>query len=234
MIIVIIALATLATFSSWMLLSSKALRYGLGILSLIVLGGSVYLLTDHFVNHTGMTIETKTMTQKVYTAGDSKLPFGVLVYQELGSKSDSKVLVYRTKQAEKDAKPHFVPDTKHATEAVKKAATYQLADVKEAQVKTTTKRYVWKSKTAKLLYGFGGESGELVSQKSVIQVPKDTWLVLSKEQSEKLPDIAKKMQAQLAADPAKAQAAQALAKANPQAYAEIQVKALKQALNIKE
>ncbi len=181
MIIVIIALATLATFSSWMLLSSKALRYGLGILSLIVLGGSVYLLTDHFVNHTGMTVETKTMIQKVYTAGDSKLPFGVLVYQELGSKSDSKFLVYRTKQADKDAKPHFVPDTKHATEAVKKTATYQLADVKEAQVKTTTKRYVWKSKTAKLLYGFGGESGELVSQKSVVQVPKKTWLVLSQD-----------------------------------------------------
>ena len=138
------------------------------------------------------------------------------------------------KQADKDAKPHFVPDTKHATEAVKKTATYQLAGVKEAQVKTTIKRYVWKSKTAKLLYGFGGESGELVSQKSVVQVPKDTWLVLSKEQSEKLPDIAKKMQAQLATDPAKAQATQELAKSNPQAYAEMQVKALKQALNIKE
>ena len=42
MIILIIGLATLATFGSWMLLSSKALRYGLGLLSLLVLAGSVY------------------------------------------------------------------------------------------------------------------------------------------------------------------------------------------------
>ena len=77
MIILIIGLATLATFGSLMLLSSKALRYGLGLLSLLVLAGSVYLLTDHFVNHTGMTVENRVVTQKIYTAGDSKLPYGV-------------------------------------------------------------------------------------------------------------------------------------------------------------
>lgn len=234
MIILIIGLATLATFGSWMLLSSKALRYGLGLLSLLVLAGSVYLLTDHFVNHTGMTVENRVVTQKIYTAGDSKLPYGVLVYKDLGSKASSKVLVYRAGKEDKDAKAHFIPDTKHATEAVKKTATYQLADVKEAQVKTTTKRYVWKSKTAKLLYGFGGESGELVSQKSVVQVPKKTWLVLSQDQAKKLAGLAKQLQGQMAADSAKAQAMQALAKSNPEAYAEMQVSAIKKALKIKD
>ncbi|WP_032797214.1 DUF4811 domain-containing protein, partial [Streptococcus sobrinus] len=58
MMILIIALATLATFVSWMLISKASLRYLLGILSMAILGLSVYFLTDHFLNHTGMKVET--------------------------------------------------------------------------------------------------------------------------------------------------------------------------------
>lgn len=45
MMILIIALATLATFVSWMLISKASLRYLLGILSMAILGLSVYFLT---------------------------------------------------------------------------------------------------------------------------------------------------------------------------------------------
>ncbi|WP_443031009.1 DUF4811 domain-containing protein [Streptococcus sp. X13SY08] len=47
-----------------------------------------------------------------------------------------------------------------------------------------TKRYVWKSDVAKLLYGFGSEEGELVSREITSTVPKDSWIVVSKEQAE--------------------------------------------------
>ncbi|MBC6498264.1 DUF4811 domain-containing protein [Weissella confusa] len=65
------------------------------------------------------------------------LPIGVLVTKELGTKADNYVLVYADK---KDAKatPHFVPDTKHMVQAVKKSATYREANVSQATVTTTT------------------------------------------------------------------------------------------------
>lgn len=39
MIVLLIILATLATFASWMLISKPAIRVSLGILSLLALGG---------------------------------------------------------------------------------------------------------------------------------------------------------------------------------------------------
>ena len=122
--------------------------------------------------------------------------------------------------------------------AVKKSASYQLADVKKATVTTKTKRYVWKDSLSKLLYGFAGENGELISQKSVAKIPRKTWLVLTKEQSEHLESAAAKLKEQMTlqakVNPVKAMEIKTLAKTNPEAYAEMQVKALKEALNIKE
>lgn len=174
MIILIIALATILTFVTWMLIRPKALRYILGLLSLALLFASVWMLTDHFVNHTGMTIETKTKTREIYSAGDSNAPFGLMIYKEIGTHSSNNVLVYRTDLNQKEAKAHFVPNTKEVTSAVKKSASYQLADVKKATVTTKTKRYVWKDSLSKLLYGFAGENGELISQKSVAKIPRKT------------------------------------------------------------
>lgn len=119
MIILIIALATILTFVTWMLIRPKALRYILGLLSLALLFASVWMLTDHFVNHTGMTIETKTKTREIYSAGDSNAPFGLMIYKEIGTHSSNNVLVYRTDLNQKEAKAHFVPNTKEVTSAVK-------------------------------------------------------------------------------------------------------------------
>ncbi|HFZ4960326.1 TPA: DUF4811 domain-containing protein [Streptococcus agalactiae] len=238
MIILIIALATILTFVTWMLIRPKALRYILGLLSLALLFASVWMLTDHFVNHTGMTIETKTKTREIYSAGDSNAPFGLMIYKEIGTHSSNNVLVYRTDLNQKEAKAHFVPNTKEVTSAVKKSASYQLADVKKATVTKKTKRYVWKDSLSKLLYGFAGENGELISQKSVAKIPRKTWLVLTKEQSEHLESAAAKLKEQMTlqakVNPVKAMEIKTLAKTNPEAYAEMQVKALKEALNIKE
>ena len=192
MIILIIALATILTFVTWMLIHPKALRYILGLLSLALLFASVWMLTDHFVNHTGMTIETKTKTREIYSAGDSKAPFGLMIYKEIGTHSSNNVLVYRTDLNQKEAKAHFVPNTKEVISAVKKSA----------------------------------------------KIPRKTWLVLTKEQSEHLESAAAKLKEQMTlqakVNPVKAMEIKTLAKTNPEAYAEMQVKALKEALNIKE
>ena len=71
---------------------------------------------------------------------------------------------------ERDAKatPHFVPDTKHMVQAVKKSATYREANVSQATVTTTTTRWEWRNKVFEFLLGFGGEGGTVAKQSSVV------------------------------------------------------------------
>lgn len=237
MIILVIALATILTFVTWMLIDNNVLRYVLGILSIIFLGWSVYILTDHFVNHTGMEVKSKTTTKQVYSAGSSSVPYGMVITKEVGKTSGNYVLVYKDKSSDKKASAHFIPNTKNVTEAVKKSASYKTANVKKATVKTTTKRYIWKSDFYESLFGFAGEEGDLVSKKSVLTVPKDTWLVLSQSQAKKLQTLVPKLkaqsQAQMKANPQAAKAMMTLAKTNPDKYAAMQVQTIKKALNIK-
>ena len=234
MIVLLIILATLATFASWMLISKPAIRVSLGIISLLALGGTIYLLTDHFVHHTGMKIVTTTTQKDLYSTGNTSAPYGFIVYKEIGTDSDNKVLVYRDAKDSADATAHFISNTKKISEAVKKTSGYELADVKKAYVETTTKRYEWKSDWAKWLYGIGGEEGELVSQKTTAYLPQKTWMALTEDQANQLQDVVGKMKVQAAQHPEQAQAMMALAKSNPQTYAEKQIAAIKAALNIAE
>ncbi|WP_242258555.1 DUF4811 domain-containing protein [Streptococcus thoraltensis] len=231
MIIVIIILATVAVFASWMLVEKPVLRCLAGSLSLFVFVGSIAMLTNHFVNHTGMSVKTSEKTKEIYSAAGADSPFGLLIKKEVGSDSNNYVLAYRDKPSDKDATAHFIPKTDEPTEAVKQRVTYKEADVDKATVTTITKRYTWKSDFAKLLYAFGGEDGELISREVTATVPKDTWLVVTKNQADKLPDIAKKLQDENAkANPKAAAALQKLAKENPQAVVAKQVEDLKTAL----
>lgn len=236
MIFILISLATILTFVSWMYPKKASLRYTLGFASLLFLAGSVYLLTDHFVHHTGMKTETVVEKKEIYSAGDTKLPFGVLVYKTIGDKSEHQVLVYRDKTSDKDATAHFIPNKKKINQAIKKSAHYKTSDGDKAYVSTTTKRYTWKSDFDKLMFGFGGEDGELISQKSVVSVPKDTWLTLTPEEADKLEKLAPKLKAEqeqeLKTNPQMAMKLQAMAKVDPKAVTKMQVDAIKKALNI--
>ncbi|MBM7635668.1 DUF4811 domain-containing protein [Streptococcus saliviloxodontae] len=237
MIVLIISLATILTFVTWMLIDRAIIRVPLGILSLLILAGSIWQLTDHFVNHTGMKITTKTSTKTIYTAGDTSATYGVLITKEIGTDSGNYVLVYRDKTTDTDSSAHFIPDTDNPVEASKVTTNYQLTDSKNATVTTVTKRYTWDSDLAEWLYGFAGEEGEVVSKTITAKVPEKTWLVLTDKQAEKLktliPQIQAKAKAQAAANPTATAALQALAKTNPELYAEQQIKMIKSALNIK-
>ncbi|KYP19681.1 hypothetical protein AKL13_01394 [Streptococcus parauberis] len=113
-----------------------------------------------------------------------------------------------------------------------------MADTDKAIVITTTKRYVWASDFAKMMYGFGDENHELISEKAQVIVPKDTWLVLTPKQAKKLANLVPQLKAQqekaMKANPKMAMQMQALAKKDPKAFTKMQVEQLKKALGITE
>lgn len=236
MILAIISLATILSFATWMYLPKASLRYTLGTLSLLTLLASTLYLTNHFVNHTGMTVETTVSKKNVYSAADKNASFGLLIYQKVGSKSNHHVLVYKDAKDQKQPRAHFIPNAKKINEAIKKTARYKEGEIDQAYLKTTTKRYVWKSDFDKLMFGFGGENGQLISQKSIVTVPKDTWLVLTKEQAAKLSQLAPQMKAQqekaMKANPQLAMKLQSLAQNDPKALTIMQVAEIKKALGI--
>ncbi|KHD44983.1 DUF4811 domain-containing protein [Streptococcus hongkongensis] len=234
MIILIICLATVLTFISWMYIDKAILRYSLGFLSILFLAGSIGVLTNHFTNHTGMVSQMKTTTKPIYSAGSDSLPFGILIYKELGTKADSQVLVFRDKPSDKEATAHYIPNKKQISEAIKKTATYQLADVDQAQALITTKRYVWKSPFYKFLFGIGGENGLLISQSVLVKIPKDTWLSLTPEEANRLKELAPKLQAanqaKFKADPNAAMQMKLLQEKHPKQFIQLQIKTIKEAL----
>ena len=79
MIILIIALATIAVFISWLLIKKPLLRVSLWLLSLLIFAGSITMLTNHFVHHTGMTIKTTKQTRDIFSAAETGTPFGLLM-----------------------------------------------------------------------------------------------------------------------------------------------------------
>ncbi|EGJ27244.1 DUF4811 domain-containing protein [Streptococcus porcinus] len=238
MILLIIALATVLSFVTWMYIPKQLVRYLFGSLSLLSLLASTLYLTDHFVNHRGMSIDTKIIKQEIYSAGDVKANFGLLIAKKIGTKSDHHVLIYRDQKEEQKPKAHFVPNTKKINQAIKTSANYKLTDSDKAYLITTTKRYVWKTHLDKLMFGFGGENNELISQKAEVVIPKDYWLVVTPKQAQQLASLAPQLKAEqekaLKASPQMAFKMQILAKENPKALSKLQVEQLKKALGMIE
>ena len=238
MIILIIVIFTVLTFYGFMFIKNTFVRTLVGGVSVLVLALSVFALTAHLSKNWGMKEVTETSTQQVYTAGDKSAPYGMMIKSEIGQNTGNYVLVFRTSADQKEAKANFVPDQKHIVEAIKKTATYELVSADQAQVVTTTVRREFSSNLMSTLFGLGGERNELVSQKAVVKVPRDTWLVLTQAQVEKLskeaPAMQKQMEVELKANPEKAMKLAELQKTNPKEYGKMQVEQIKQLLEIKD
>lgn len=112
MIIPILAVVAILTYLAWIRIEPLAWRIPLGVISGTVFVALVMLLLVNFDRHYGMKKVTRAETQQIYSAVGDKLPIGILVTKELGTKADNYVLVYAN-EAEDKATPHFVPDTKH-------------------------------------------------------------------------------------------------------------------------
>ena len=238
LIFIFIIVFMVLTFVGFMIIKKPALSWTVGIISFILLALSVLGLTLHIRNNWGLKEVTTTTSHQIYTAGDKTAPYGMMIKAEIGKNTGNYVLVFRNSENEAKPATNFKPDEKHITEAVKKSATYKLVAGNKAQVTTTTTRRQWKSNFFKTLFSAGGEKNELVKQHSVVSVPKDTWLVLTQAQVEKLtkqaPAMQKQMEAELKADPAKAMQLAELQKNDPAAYAKMQVQQIKQLLGISD
>lgn len=140
-------------------------------------------------NHWGMEKETvTTKNEQIYTAGQKHSPANMLIANELGNSSNNYVMAYRTHEKDDKPKTHFRPNTdkSHLAESVKKSARYKQEDVDKATVKTKKTYWTWKSSWYQYLFSFNGDNKELITQKTMVTVPKDTWIVLNAEQLKQL------------------------------------------------
>lgn len=238
MIIIIVIVLTALAFWSWMFIKNNITRWIIGGASLLLLALSILGLTLHFSNNWGMKKVTTTTTQQIYTAGEISAPYGMLIKAEIGKNTNNYVLVYRNNENDKKPTTNFMPDEKHITEAVKKSATYKLVNSDKAQVVTTKTTRQFSSNFMKFLFGVGGEQNELVKKRSVVEVPRDTWLVLTEQQVIKLqkeaPVLQAQMQTWLSGDPSAAKWVQGMQEKDPQGYAKLQVQEIKKLLGIND
>lgn len=238
LIILLVIVFMIGTFFGFMFIQNRLVRWLVGGTSFLLLAASVAMLTVHINDNWGMKEVTTATSRRIYTAGDKAAPYGLLIKSEIGKDTHNYVFVYRQNKTADKAEAHFKPDEKHISEAIKKTATYELVDDNKAMLTTQTTRRVWTSNFYKVLFGIGGEENELVKQHATISVPKNTWLVLTQNQVKKLsqeaPEMKKQMAEQMAANPQKAAQLVALQKSNPTAYAELQVKQIKQLLGISD
>ena len=224
MIILIVAIFTVLTFTGFMFIEKKMLRNLVGGISLALLTLSVAGLAFHLSNYWGMK-EVMTVTEKpIYTAGDTSAAYGMLIDQELGTKSGNYIFVYRDEKDDKEPVEHFKPDEDHITDSVKLTADYELTSEGSAKVVTKTTRREFSSGLMKALFGIGGEEGELVKEESRVYVPEKTWLLLTSEQE-------KELQKQKQENPEMAMKMMELQKSNPEEAAAMQVEQIKKVLN---
>ncbi|MFC4652467.1 DUF4811 domain-containing protein [Lactococcus nasutitermitis] len=261
MIILIIALFTVATFICFLYIKKTKLRWTLGVLSMLLLVASILLLVANFSGNWGTKTITTRQTSNIYTAGETNVAYNLLIKQEIGTGSHNYAFVYRTNKNEIKAKAHFVPDTNNISQAVKKRATYQMTSQKQATVVTVKKYRKLSNGLPKFLFNLGNNNQKLLKQTTTVYLPENTWLVLTetqaKELKKKAPELEKAANAQaeqqasqlkaaIAATPTP-EAKQALEeeaqkkiadeeaiKNNPSAYAKAQITAIRQALNIKK
>lgn len=203
MIIILLILFAILTFVTWMLIKPKTWCLVAGSLSFVLLSLTVVAMTLSFTHHLGMQKETQTKQAQIYSAGAKQSPAGLLLAQEIGSRSGNYVLIYRDQPQAAKATAHFKPDQKHITQAVRKKASYRQAHVSQASVKTSTTRWVWENDFYRLLFGIGGQGNELVGEKTVVTIPADTWVVTSPQKAKQLAQTQAKMSP---ADRAKQQA----------------------------
>lgn len=254
MIIVLIVLFTIFVIVGFFYMKGFA-SWLVGVLSVLLLALSMIALAYHDNNHWGMKQVTTTSTKQIYTAGSASMPFGLLIKQNV---SGSDMFIYRASSDAADTTVNFLGNTmlnssngssankiqsfienlmeNHTVEISKKSSAYEQISGNTAQVVTKTTRWEFSSSLMKTLFGIGGEQGELVSEKTIVKVPKDTWLVLTDTQVQKLseaePKLQAQMEAELKANPAKAEQLAALQKNDPEAYAKMQVQQIKSLLGI--
>ncbi|MDI6552976.1 DUF4811 domain-containing protein [Leuconostoc falkenbergense] len=225
MIILLIALFAILAFVANMMITNRGVRI---VTTVIMFAGLILSVAGVAANmnaHYGMKEVTTTTKKQIYTAGTASQGFGLLLYQSVGTNGAENVYVYRATDSAKKttvAKPSLKTSSRMSNISGNKA--YKI---------TKTTRYVYKNATMRLMFGIGGNNHQLKNKHVIYQVP-STWVALTTTQAKSLQskmtpktDAEKQALAQQQAQLA------TLAKTDPDKAAQLQVAAVKKALNIK-
>lgn len=194
MIIYLMIVITILTFIAWFFINNLQLRWICGLITMGLLLLCSIALSANLYSHWGMTKDTKvTVSTDIYSARTSESPANILLYQNLGTKTNNAVLIFRDKRNEEQAKPHFVPEKKDIRDSSKKRAVYRLTKGQKAKI--TIKRTEWRyrSNTAKWFFDFADNDHQLISQRTTVTLPENSWVVMTPAQAKKLATLQKQL-----------------------------------------
>lgn len=176
MILVILTLATICFFVSYIYISEKNRRLILTSISGAILIGSIILISANFSNHYGMakeTLEKQKIIFPVNTIGTKK----IILYKYVGTNSQKRVVIYATDKQSKNIKNTGIDE--YTTNRIK----YSKKDVAYIISKETTWSY--KSNIYKLLFSISGNNHELIKKNNTVFLPND-WQTLSVKEGKTL------------------------------------------------
>ncbi|MGO0155159.1 DUF4811 domain-containing protein [Leuconostoc mesenteroides] len=226
MIILIMAAFALLGFLANMILENRVIRILTTLIMFIGLIISVIGIVANIHDHYGMKTVTTTKKEQIYTAGDVNQGFGMLLYQGVGTNGKENVYIYKTSSS--DAKKNFVakPDLKTTSRRENIAGN-------KAYKVTKTTRWVYKNNTYKLLFGIADNNKSLKHRRTIYQVP-STWIALTTTQAKSLSDkMTPKTDVEKAAAAEQQKKLADLAQKDPDRAAQVQIEAVKAALDIK-
>lgn len=184
MALALVIIFALLFIASYVLMPKGILRILTFIFSLVIMIGSLVLITAGDNNHYGMKKVTVTETKTLKPASDIKqLDTKLLIKNPLGTKDES-VIVYKDNrnktahtQADKNTDNKFVRDNK-----------------KDPQLKVTTTKYVYKNNFFKVLYA-GLDNNNVYQSRKNEFIINDDWIVLTPKQASSLQTKMKDQQA---------------------------------------
>lgn len=225
MIILIMAIFAILAFLANMMLENRSIRLVSTSIMFIGLIISVVAIVLNMHDHYGMKQVTTTDKEQIYTAGSSSQGFGMLLHQAVGTNGKENVYIYKTSS---DAKKTHV-----AKPDLKTTSNQQSISGNKAYKITKTTRWVYKNDTYKLLFGIADNNKTLKHRNTTYQVP-STWVSLTTVQAKTLSaKMTPKTDAEKVAAAEQQKQLAALAQTDPDKAAQMQVKAVKTALNIK-
>lgn len=176
MILVILTLATICFFMSYIYISEKNRRLILTAISGSILICSIVLISANFSNHYGMVKRTfveQKIIHPVNTIGNKN----IILYKYVGTNSQKRVIIYATDKQSKHIENTAIDEyTSNSIKYLKKNAAVMVS--KET-------RWAYKSNIYKLLFSISGNNHELIEKSNTVFLPND-WQSLSVKEGKTL------------------------------------------------
>lgn len=174
MILAILVIGSIAAFLSYVYIKPIVWRTVGTIISLVLLVGSLALLTMNSHSHYGMHKVTTTKTTQIYPAS-SKNGLNIMLYQPIGTNGKETVQIYKETLDQKK------PSHTQANEYTAANNQIKRTNKQSATLQVKETRWRFKSNGFKFWFGISGMQNKLVQRTNTFNLPKD-WLHLSTTQ----------------------------------------------------